>query len=118
MAGNPKNMRPPQTKEEAKKRGKKGGIKSGQARKAKKNLREHMQALLDSTIKDKSGKELTGAEAMAIRAFNSALKGDWKAWELTRDTSGQKCIEKVIMASVDLDTIQEVECMVLGKPNK
>lgn len=113
MPGNPKNMRPVRSKEEAKKKGRNGGIKSGQVRAAKKSLREHMQALLDSTIKDKSGKELTGAEAMAIRAFQSALKGDWKAWELTRDTSGNKCVDKVIMASVDLDTINEVEKMVL-----
>lgn len=115
MAGNPKNMKPPRTKEEAKRRGTQGGIKSGEARRAKRTLREHMQALLESTIKSKNGEKLTGAEAMAIRAFQSALKGDWKAWELARDTSGQKCVEKVILASVDLDTIKEVEDMVLGE---
>lgn len=113
--GNPQNMKPPRTKAEAKKRGKNGGIKSGQARKAKKNLREHMQALLDSTIKDKSGKELTGAEAMAIRAFQSALKGDWKAWELTRDSSGNKPIDKVVVAEVEQSIIDDVERAVFDK---
>ena len=91
----------------------KGGKNSGAARKRKKDLREAMQALLDSKIKDKNGKSMSGTEAMAAKAFQAALKGDWKAWELCRDTAGQKPVDKVVVADVDPDVIDEVERMVL-----
>ena len=74
-----------------------------------------MQALLDSTIKSGKNKGLTGSEAMALTAFRAALENDWKAWELSRDTSGQKPLDKVMVAEVDTETINEIEKMVLGK---
>lgn len=74
-----------------------GGIASGKARKAKKSLREAMQALMDADLTGKDGKTMTGTEAMAAKAFQAALKGDWKAWELVRDTAGQKPVDKVQM---------------------
>lgn len=77
--------------------GRKGGIASGEARKAKKSLREAMQALMDTDLTGKDGKTMTGTEAMAAKAFQAALKGDWKAWELVRDTAGQKPVDKVQM---------------------
>lgn len=114
--GNPKNMKPVRSVEEAKEKGRKGGVNSGIARRHKKSLREHMQALLDSKVgNNKDGTPITGAEAMALAAFQSALKKDWKAWELSRDTSGNKPIDRVMVAEVDTDTINEVEKMVLGK---
>ena len=73
----------------------KGGRKSGEARRAKKSLREAMQILMEADLTGKDGKTMTGTEAMAARAFQAALKGDWKAWELVRDTAGQKPVERV-----------------------
>ena len=73
----------------------KGGQKSGEARRAKKSLREAMQVLMDADLTGKDGKTMTGTEAMAAKAFQAALKGDWKAWELVRDTAGQKPVDKV-----------------------
>ena len=73
----------------------KGGQKSGEARRAKKSLREAMQILMDADLTGKDGKTMTGTEAMAAKAFQAALKGDWKAWELVRDTAGQKPVDKV-----------------------
>lgn len=90
----------------------KGGRKSGEARRAKKSLREAMQVLMDADLTGKDGKTMTGTEAMAARAFQAALKGDWKAWELVRDTAGQKPIDKVMVADVDKSVIDEVEKMV------
>lgn len=112
---NEKNLRPftsEQSHEEAVKNGKNGGIASGEARRAKKNLREAMQILMEADLTDKSGKTMTGTEAMAARAFQAALKGDWKAWELVRDTAGQKPVEKVVVSEIDNDIIDEVERMV------
>ena len=90
---NEQNLRPCEhkfTQEEAKK----GGVASGEARRAKKSLREAMQILMDADLTGKDGKTMTGTEAMAARAFQAALKGDWKAWELVRDTAAQKPVDK------------------------
>ena len=92
----------------------KGGQKSGEARKAKKSLREAMQILMDADLTGKDGKTMTGTEAMAAKAFQAALKGDWKAWELVRDTAGQKPVERVLVADVEASVIAEVEAMVNG----
>ena len=92
----------------------KGGQKSGEARRAKKSLREAMQILMDADLMGKDGKTMTGTEAMAAKAFQAALKGDWKAWELVRDTAGQKPVERVMVADVEASVIAEVEAMVNG----
>lgn len=100
------------TKEEQREIAKKGGIASGEARRAKKSLREAMQVLMDADLTGKDGKTMTGTEAMAAKAFQAALKGDWKAWELVRNTAGQKPVEKVMVAEVEQSVIDDVERMV------
>ena len=110
---NEKNLRVP-TSSEARRNGKKGGIASGEARRAKKSLREAMQILMEADLTGKDGKTMTGTEAMAAKAFQAALKGDWKAWELVRDTAGQKPAERVMVADVEPSVIAEVEAMVNG----
>jgi len=103
---------PKKRKENASKAGKASQV----AQAAKRSLREHMQALLESKVGNKEdGTPITGAEAMALSAFKAALDNDWKAWELTRDTSGNKPVDKVMVAEVDNETINEIENMVLGK---
>ena len=110
---NEQNLRVP-TSSEARENGKKGGVASGEARRAKKTLREAMQILMDADLTGKDGKTMTGTEAMAARAFQAALKGDWKAWELVRDTAGYKPVDKVMVADVEPSVIAEVEAMVKG----
>lgn len=110
---NEQNLRVP-TSSEARANGKKGGIASGKSRRAKKSIREAMQILMDADLTGKDGKTMTGTEAMAARAFQAALKGDWKAWELVRDTAGQKPVDKVMIADVEPSVIAEVEAMVNG----
>jgi len=91
-----------------------GGKRSAEVRREKRDLRKAMETLLDKSFTGKNGEELSGAEAIAIKQFEKALKGDAKAFELVRDTSGQKPVEKVMVADVDPDVINEVERMVLG----
>ena len=108
---NEKNLKPCEhkfTQEEAKK----GGVASGEARRAKKSLREAMQILMDADLTGKDGKTMTGTEAMAAKVFQAALKGDWKAWELARDTAGQKPVDKVMVAEVEQSVIDDVERIV------
>ena len=110
---NEQNLRVP-TSSEARRNGKKGGIASGEARRAKKSLREAMQILMDADLTGKDGKTMTGTEAMAAKAFQAALKGEWKAGELVRDSAGQKPVERVMVADVEPSVIAEVEAMVNG----
>ena len=108
---NEQNLRPSEyqlTQEEAKK----GGINSGKVRREKKLLRECLQELLDKEMTDKSGNTKTGAEAMAVAVFAKALKGDLKAFEIVRDTAGQKPAEKIVVSEIDPDVISQVERMV------
>ena len=108
---NEQNLRPSEYKlsqEEAKK----GGIASGEARRRKRDLRLAMEALLEKDITDNSGKTVSGAEAIALKQFQKALKGDTRAFEMIRDTAGQKPIDKVQIQEIDQNIIDEVETMV------
>ena len=108
---NEQNLKKNRSSIEARENGKKGGKKSGESRRNKKLLRECLEILLQKKIETDDGK-MTGAEAMAVKAFQLALTGDLKAWELVRDTAGQKPIDKVVMSEVDPDILNEVEKMV------
>ena len=91
---NEQNLKPCEYKlsqEEAKK----GGIKSGEARRKKRDLKLAIQALLESDVKDKkTGETMSGAEALAMAQYRKALKGDTKAFEVLRDTSGQNRLKR------------------------
>lgn len=93
----------------------KGGKKSAEVRREKRDLKRAMEILLEREFKDREGKTLSGAELLALRQFEKAMKGDGKAFELVRDTSGQKPVDKVMVAEVEQDVIDEVERMVLGE---
>jgi hypothetical protein len=110
---NEQNLRPSEHKftlEEAKK----GAQKSAEVRRAKRDLRQALETLLESDIKGKNGEVKSGAEAIAIAQFQKALKGDTRAFEVIRDTSGQQVVQKVAVAEVDNDVISEIENMVLN----
>lgn len=89
-----------------------GGKASVKARRKKKLLKECLEMLLENEITDENGETVTGAEAIATKIFQKALDGDLKAFEIVRDTSGQKPVEKVVISEVDADVISEVERMV------
>lgn len=106
------------TKEEQREIAKKGGRASGAARRRKKDLAQALQILLDKKYPqyDKSGKmtgKITGTEAISAKLFQKALNGDIRAFKTLRDTVGQKPVEKVMVAQVNQDIIDEVERMVL-----
>ena len=98
--------------EEAAKAGRKGGKASGEARRAKKSLRECLELLMEKDITDENGDTVSGAEAISAKLFQAALRGDLKAFEIVRDTTGQKPVEKVVVSDVDPLVIAEIEEMV------
>jgi hypothetical protein len=98
---NEQNLRPSEYKLTLEEQ-KKGGIASGEARRQKRDLRKALEILLEKTVtKDKDGNEISGAEAIALKQFEKALKGDTRAFEVVRDTSGQKPVEKVEVGKID-----------------
>ncbi len=94
------------------------GIASGESKRARKTLRKELELLLESYAKDpKTGKqsEKTIQEAITLALITKALKGDTKAYEIIRDTIGEKPADKITLAQIDQDTIDEVEKMVMGR---
>ena len=90
----------------------KGGKASVESRRQKKMLRECLEMLLEKEIIDRNGNKATGAEALAAKLFQQAMQGNIKAFEVVRDTAGQKPAEKVVVSNIDPDVIAEVERMV------
>lgn len=91
---NEQNLRPGEyqlTHEEQKK----GGIASGEARRKKRDIRLALEMLLEKEYKAGNGQTISGAEAIAAKQMEKALKGDTRAFEVVRDTVGQKPAEKV-----------------------
>lgn len=100
---NEENLKPPTTSE-ARKRGKKGGVKSGKARKERKAMKETAEIILGLTLKDgtvtalediqsmaaANGKNITVQDAIILKQAQKALKGDIRAAEFIRDTSGNR----------------------------
>jgi hypothetical protein len=109
---NEKNLRPGEYKLTVEEQ-KKGGRASAEARRKKRDLKLAIQTLLETDIKGKNGEVKTGAEAIAIAQFQKALKGDTRAFEVLRDTSGQSVVQKVAVAEVNQDIIDDIEKMVM-----
>lgn len=92
----------------------KGGKASVKARREKKDLRLALEMLLERDFTDKNGNIASGAEAISTKLFEQAMKGNVKAFETIRSTVGQDPVQKVMVAEVEQDVIDEVERMVLG----
>lgn len=99
------------TEEEAKEMSKKGGINSGIARRKKKRLKELCNVILDNKIIEEKAinslkekfpelefEDITYGLVLLLKQYEKAKAGDSKAFELLRDTSGQKPIEQAIVA--------------------
>lgn len=90
---------PKQRRENARK----AGIASGKARQRKKELKEIINLLFEKEFKNKDGVVMSGAEAIAMKQMEKALKGDTKAFEVLRDTAGQKPVDKVEQVNIDAE---------------
>lgn len=94
-----------------------GGKASGKARAEKRDLRKALELLLEQTYTDKKGVVRTGVQAVTEKLFTEVMKGNVRAFEVLRDTVGQKPVEKVVLAEVDQSVIDDVERMVLFDEN-
>ena len=103
--------------EKAVEAGKKGGKALGENNRKRRTMKEELEILLNSTIeqKDKRGKvisTMTGSEAINAALFQRASEGDTKAYEIIRDTVGEKPVEVVAVSEIDAKVIEEIESIV------
>jgi len=109
--GNPQNLKPNtkgvRTLEERRALASKAGIASGKARRERRTLREELSALLSA-----GDTQTKLVNALLAEALNGNKAGSvTRAFEVIRDTVGEKPIEKVMLAEVDKAVIDEVEQM-------
>lgn len=98
---------------------KKGGKASGKARAEKADFKRKCQIWMETVVAhDEKGKPLTGADLMIAVAGREIKEGSPRFWELMRDTAGYKPVDKVMVAEVEQDTIDEVEKLVLGSSDE
>lgn len=98
--GNIKRLTP----EEARERGRNGGIASGKAKRKKKAMKETLEVLLSLNMENGDavdleklqsfagirGENVNVQEAILLKQIMKAIKGDTRAAEYIRDTSGNK----------------------------
>lgn len=85
---------------ERRKRASKAGKASVQARIARKTLREELTALLESGDTQ---------EKISVALIAEALHGNTKAFEIIRDTIGEKPVDRVNVSTVDDATVSEMK---------
>lgn len=91
MAGK-NNLNPPiRSSEEAREKGKKGGIASGEARRKKKTIRETLEMMLSGKLPDGA----TRQDAIVVALMEKALSGDVRAFEAIRDSIGEKPVNAI-----------------------
>lgn len=103
--------------------------KSVESRNRNTNMQNKMDAILNMALKIGDVPELDEIQSIAElngmnmdvetaiclqQALKALKKQDTKAAEFCRDTSGQKPVEKVEMATIDQSVIDEVERMVFS----
>lgn len=99
---NESNLKPVRTKEEARERGRRGGIASGKARRERKTLKEELLLLLSKGDTQ---------QKISLALIEEALMGSnkMKAFEVIRDTIGEKPKEEIeVNKSID-EAIKEMD---------
>ena len=83
-----------------------GGLASGEARRKRKTLKEELLLMLS---------EGETQQSVTLALIEKARSGDTKAFEVIRDTIGEKPVDKVMIADVEPSVIAEVEAIVNGQ---
>ena len=96
--GNPQNLKPVRTKEEAKKRGAAGGKKSGASRRKKRDARQAIRYVLDMAATGKLDEKLEGLgfdeedrtnmTGLTVAMMMRAASGDVSAYKALMDYGG------------------------------
>lgn len=98
----PQNRR---AKSEQREIARKGGQASGEKRRERKALKDDLLYLLEQNIVDKQGREHATQRAIAAALIQQALRGNVRAFEIIRDTIGEKPTETVAIAAPDYSAL-------------
>lgn len=93
--------------EEARELGRKGGKKSVEVRRQRKTLKEDLLRLLREEVPGKNGQSRPAQEAITTALLKQAMSGNIKAFEVIRDTIGEKQAETVTIISPDYSALNE-----------
>lgn len=104
------NLHPIDSVEKAREMGRKGGIRSGEAKREKKRMNELLEAALQSVLRDKDGKpvkspddprrKLTRKEAGMIKLAVKVANGDLKSIELAAKMQGELTQQVEVTADI------------------
>ena len=83
------------TTEEIKTMSSNGGKKGAETKRKRKALREELLALLSAKVVNDDGKKETMQKKISVALINKAIAGDTKAFEVIRDTIGEKPTDKI-----------------------
>ena len=105
---NEQNLKPlnTRTKSEQREIAKKGGKARAKKLKEQKTLKEELLSLLAEGDTQKK---------ISLALIQKALKGNVKAFEMIRDTTGQRCTDKIEITQTVDDSIKEIEEYIKSK---
>lgn len=117
---NEQNLRPfsAESVNEARESGARGGRKSGETRRRKKLLRETIEEMLSRAAVDGKYKQQlmdlgiakkkpSNQDAMVGAMMLRALEGSERAFELLRDTMGEKPVDKVELNTIEINITED-----------
>jgi len=78
------------SKSEVREIGRKGGKASGKARRERRRLKDELLILLQEIVTNEDGATTTAQERISLSLIEEATKGNVKAFEVIRDTIGEK----------------------------
>ena len=108
------NLRAPST-EEARERGRKGGKASAAKRAERKSLREGLLLLLSEPLtKDGKPTGKTTQDAIIAALIKKAAAGDTRAFEMIRDTIGEKPVQDVHVSTGDYTALDDAFAAMKG----
>lgn len=88
--------------------GRKGGKRSKQLQKERKTLREELLVLLGEEVTDKNtGRVMATQAAISAALIKQAISGNYRAFEIIRDTIGEKPVENLNIVSSDFTALDE-----------
>lgn len=100
------HLRPVRSKEEARERGRKGGLASAAVRREKKSFEATLKAILDTPMEELES--LSPRLAICKGMIIKAAAGDKPAADWVRDTVGEKPVDKTEMSG-SLDVVSVLE---------
>ena len=105
---NEQNLRTLSPKE-AREQGSKGGKASAAKRAERKTFREGLLLLLNEPLKDKGGNvtDKTTQDAIIAGLVKRAISGDTRAFEMIRDTIGEKPMQEITVSTGNFDALED-----------